>query len=448
MKFCKRFVQRQISTGMAYIDYKMLKKRLGVKRAEHQSDEAWATFLWNEIERVDSCVEETELYLLSILYKLTKGHDPEQRKAVVMKDANFVLQVHHFQLDLALNLIACAKICKKHDKAADRRVILPEMCSVLLKRRLLSLNVHSTLGACCKGAISATSTLEEELIVSYAAMIANKMLYYNSTSLDQPAPPRQLEAVKREAFDLPRESAPANGRPPAKRASMPTGFSEPTPPEADDFTPEKQPPGSMTFEPIRAQPKESPPRGLDSFGNDTSTRLGSPALRRAASAINSLARDGNLSPFKKRQDGALPFALAALQQPNGTADPALIFSMERTFLSSMNQSFYLMLIGSQLMAINDYDSTPIAIGTVIILSGIANIFISYAYHVARLRQLVAKKIIGTYGSNAWLGYLSSTAIIASIIELVYIFVYPQLDRAKSVELAGMDGGSGESIFGR
>ena len=133
---------------------------------------------------------------------------------------------------------------------------------------------------------------------------------------------------------------------------------------------------------------------------------------------------------------------------DGTADPALIFSMERTFLSSMNQSFYLMLIGSQLMAINDYDSTPIAIGTVIILSGIANIFISYAYHVARLRQLVAKKIIGTYGSNAWLGYLSSTAIIASIIELIYIFVYPQLDRAKSVELAGMDGGSGESIFGR
>ena len=27
MKFCKRFVARQTSTDMAYIDYKMLKKR-------------------------------------------------------------------------------------------------------------------------------------------------------------------------------------------------------------------------------------------------------------------------------------------------------------------------------------------------------------------------------------------------------------------------------------
>ena len=421
MKFCKRFVARQTSIDMAYIDYKMLKKRLHAGKGEADHDAQWVNALWMEIERVNSCVEETELYLLSVLHKLTKDHDPEQRKAAIAEDCDFVSLVHHFQLDLALNLIACVKICKKHDKERTRRPILPGMCDVLLNRRLLAINLHSTLTGQCKNAIKATSTLEEEMIIAHAATLASKMKQYRASTLDEPPPPHYLEVA------MPTVLEPRLMPPEPSQELLSSNV-----PDVPSF---KQLLGDRDAEP------RSQPLGNGGGGPGTSPSI-SPGRRLSVGSLRSL------SPFKKRADGALPFALAALQQPAGTVDPALIFSMERTFLSSMNQSFYLMLIGAQLMAINDFDHTPITIGTVIILFGIANIVVSYCYHIARFRVLRKREVVGTNGSNAWLGFLTGTAVIASIIELAYLYVYPQLDRAKSVELAGLpESGSGHSILG-
>jgi len=399
MKFCKRFVARQTSTDMAYIDYKMLKKRLHTGKGEADHDAQWVNSLWMEIERVNSCVEKTELYLLSVLFTLTKDHDPEQRKAAIAEDCDFVSLVHHFQLDLALNLIACVKICKKHDKERTRRPILPGMCDVLLNSRLLAINLHSTLTEQCKNAIKATSTLEEEMIIAHAATLASKMKQYRASTLDEPLPPHYLEVAM-----------------PTEPRLMP---SEPSQELISSNLPDVP-----SFKPLpRSQP-------LGNGGGSPGTSPGISPGRRLS--VGSLRR---LSQFKKRADGALPFALAALQQPAGTVDPALMFSMERTFLSSMNQTFILMLIGAQLMAINDFDHAPITIGTVIIVFGIANIVVSYSNHIARFRVLRKREVVGTKGSNAWLGFLTGIAVIASIIELAYLHVYPQLDRAKSVELA-------------
>ena len=56
----------------------------------------------------------------------------------------------------------------------------------------------------------------------------------------------------------------------------------------------------------------------------------------------------NLRKAQNARDGASRLYV-------GRVDPALIFSMERTFLSAFNQSFYLMMLATGLMAINDYD---------------------------------------------------------------------------------------------
>ena len=52
----------------------------------------------------------------------------------------------------------------------------------------------------------------------------------------------------------------------------------------------------------------------------------------------------------------------ANEATNNEVDPALIFAMERTYLSSMNQTFYLMLLATGLMSINDHDGMPMVFG--------------------------------------------------------------------------------------
>jgi hypothetical protein len=54
-----------------------------------------------------------------------------------------------------------------------------------------------------------------------------------------------------------------------------------------------------------------------------------------------------------RKSPISPLLLRHRGYVDSTVDPALIFSMERTFLSAFNQAFYLMFLGSGLnMAIN------------------------------------------------------------------------------------------------
>eukprot|EP00326_Haptolina_ericina_P027594 CAMPEP_0181193754 /NCGR_PEP_ID=MMETSP1096-20121128/13983_1 /TAXON_ID=156174 ORGANISM="Chrysochromulina ericina, Strain CCMP281" /NCGR_SAMPLE_ID=MMETSP1096 /ASSEMBLY_ACC=CAM_ASM_000453 /LENGTH=279 /DNA_ID=CAMNT_0023283233 /DNA_START=105 /DNA_END=944 /DNA_ORIENTATION=- len=123
--------------------------------------------------------------------------------------------------------------------------------------------------------------------------------------------------------------------------------------------------------------------------------------------------------------------------PAGTVDPALIFSMERTFLSAFNQAFYLMFLGSGLMAINDFDDGAVAVGAVIICSGILFCLYTYYMHVSRLKLLTNRVRVSNRSSNTWLGILTGLMVCTAIIELVYMFIYPLLDRAKSVELVGV-----------
>lgn len=158
--------------------------------------------------------------------------------------------------------------------------------------------------------------------------------------------------------------------------------------------------------------------------------------------------------------------------------------MERTFLSTLNQSFYLMFIGAGMMAINDFDvvarnfrasvvvraallraamtapqsasmpsayesfchavpaarwdsgsrSPPPSRSLPSQVSGILYAGLSYSQHVTRLALLKEGGLITTRRSNCWLGVLMLLTFFASISELAYMFVYPLLDRAKTVEL--------------
>ena len=122
-------------------------------------------------------------------------------------------------------------------------------------------------------------------------------------------------------------------------------------------------------------------------------------------------------------------------------DPALIFGLERTYLSALNQSFYLMMLATGLMAINDHAVVPARLGAIIYVCAIVNAAASYATHWWRLRALQCGEIITTGNSLRWLGVLTALALTVSVMDLTFIFVYPVLGRSKPVELIGADGSS-------
>lgn len=115
-------------------------------------------------------------------------------------------------------------------------------------------------------------------------------------------------------------------------------------------------------------------------------------------------------------------------------DPALMFALERTYFSSLNHSFYLMLLATGLMSINDHDDVPVYLGAAFFVCAIIHGIICYATHWQRLKLLESGQTISTRNSLSWLGALCILSSLVAIADLAYIFVYPVLDRAKAVEL--------------
>jgi hypothetical protein len=116
-------------------------------------------------------------------------------------------------------------------------------------------------------------------------------------------------------------------------------------------------------------------------------------------------------------------------------DPALLFGMERTYFSATNQSFYMMMIATGLMAIDNTDLVAVGCGLFLYVSAIIHFASNYFMHYRRVKTLEAGQPVSANGSLLWTGGLAVLGMSAAVIELVYIFVYPVLDRAKAVELA-------------
>jgi hypothetical protein len=115
-------------------------------------------------------------------------------------------------------------------------------------------------------------------------------------------------------------------------------------------------------------------------------------------------------------------------------DPALLFGMERTYFSATNQSFYMMMIATGLMAIDNTDLVAMGLGFFLYACAIIHFASNYLMHFRRVRTLEAGHPISLTGSLLWTGGLAALGMSVAVIELVYIFVYPVLDRAKAVEL--------------
>ena len=144
------------------------------------------------------------------------------------------------------------------------------------------------------------------------------------------------------------------------------------------------------------------------------------------------------------RDGAqLETVLNAIanEATHNEVDPALIFAMERTYLSAMNQTFYLMLLATGLMSINDHDVVPRSFGAVVYVFAIMHAAISYVTHLRRLNALENGGTCTPRESKVWLGMLFVLAISISVLDLAYIFIYPVLARAKAVELVTPNGDS-------
>lgn len=117
-------------------------------------------------------------------------------------------------------------------------------------------------------------------------------------------------------------------------------------------------------------------------------------------------------------------------------DPAVIFGMERTYLGAMNQAFYLMLLATGLMSMNDRDDTPQHLGRLVYMAAIVHACIAYLNHCRRIKKLEKGFTISATGSLVWLGMLCLLTVGVSVLDLAYIHIYPVLDRAKTVEVVG------------
>ena len=116
-------------------------------------------------------------------------------------------------------------------------------------------------------------------------------------------------------------------------------------------------------------------------------------------------------------------------------DPALLFGMERTYFSATNHSFYMMMLATGLMAIDNTDTVAMAFGLCIYVCAIVHFASNYFMHFRRVKTLEAGHSVSPTGSLLWTGGLAFLGMFVAVIELIYIFVYPVLDRAKAVELA-------------
>lgn len=119
-------------------------------------------------------------------------------------------------------------------------------------------------------------------------------------------------------------------------------------------------------------------------------------------------------------------------------DPALLFPLERTYLSSLNHSFYLMLLATGFVMINRSAEVPARFGVVIYGCAILNAAAGYATHWWRIKALQRGLVITTGNSLKWLGALTALVLTVAVLDFAFIFVYPVLDRAKPVELVGAD----------
>ena len=175
----------------------------------------------------------------------------------------------------------------------------------------------------------------------------------------------------------------------------------------------------------------------------TMNRAGTAASRSSGYAVNdnNMPAQGERVIVERRcsfaaRDGA---SLQSVLDPSNATvvqevDPALIFAMERTYLSAMNQTFYLMLLGTGLLSINDYDQAPAILGATVYVAAILYAIVSYVTHCKRLDKIQRGDTCSPTESKVWLGALFLLALAVAVVDLVYLFVYPVLERAKAVEI--------------
>lgn len=407
MKFGKRFAERQLRGGV-YLDYKRLKKALKLSSSDGKDPalREWTQTFWDDINRVNHSMANRELELIIKLRELV-GAAKDGGDSALKGQWEFLEDVRAFLNDVALNLIACVKICKKRDKIASpgTPVLTPELGAWLVGKRLMGATAHSILVERCKPYLQ--QSLNEEMLLSYAAL--------RIAQLDGPQTlvPRAASHDEKRKLHLPL-AEPLHTPQVDDSPTVTDAISTATGTRPDLPRPSMQSGTSLSC--VHARRQRATPKGWTGHGV---AAPGQGQAHRSATGtfVVTEGSAGSLSTVER-----------------GSVDPALIFSMERTFLSALNQAFYLMLIGAGMMAINDYDDGAVAVGSVIFILAIICVAVTYYMHTSRLNLLKHRKPITTRWSKAWLAVLTWLAIVAAIIEIIYMYVYPLLDRAKSVEV--------------
>lgn len=113
----------------------------------------------------------------------------------------------------------------------------------------------------------------------------------------------------------------------------------------------------------------------------------------------------------------------------------VIFAMERTLFSALNQAMLLCVSAMGFLSIGS--DTPDRVGTFLMIAGLAYVILSYAMHVWRLHRLQSGQGLMPHDALVYTGVLAAILILSFAFEIAFAMEFPYMKRSKAVEIASM-----------
>jgi uncharacterized membrane protein YidH (DUF202 family) len=121
------------------------------------------------------------------------------------------------------------------------------------------------------------------------------------------------------------------------------------------------------------------------------------------------------------------------------ADPSLIFAMERTYFSALNQGVALAGFGVGLMSIGPTQvigKQPESLGVFLLIGGLLFALSAFVMHAWRMSRLNAGLGLAKHDSLIWCGTVATLLVFAIGCEVYYGLDHPYVTRSGSAEIMG------------
>ena len=120
---------------------------------------------------------------------------------------------------------------------------------------------------------------------------------------------------------------------------------------------------------------------------------------------------------------------------NRVVDPSLIFSMERTYFSALNQAILLTIAGFGLMSVESGLAMAEGFGILFCAFGVLWGFAAWFMHFWRIKRMEAGLGLVHNDSIIFTGLLNVMVLLSGVLSIYYGVAYPFLDRSQAVDVA-------------